>query len=124
MLTRAVLETVPVILLAEDQPNDVLLTRLAIETAGLPNPLFAVGDGQDAVAYLDGNGPYANRKAYPLPSLFLLDLKMPLMGGFEVLIWLQRRPRFDDIAVVVLSSSNIVSDIDRAKSLGADDYRV
>ena len=124
MIMPASLETMPVILLAEDQPEDVILLRLALETAGLPNPLFSVCDGQDAVDYLNGNGPYADRETYPLPSLLLLDLKMPIMDGFEVLTWLQSSPRFDDIVIVVLSSSNIEIDVQRAKRLGADDYQI
>jgi CheY-like chemotaxis protein len=98
--------------------------RLAMEAAGLHESLFSVCDGKEAVDYLDGNGKYSDRCVYPIPDLLLLDLKMPLMDGFEVLAWLQMRPRFNGIARVVLSSSNLESDVSRAKSLGAHDYRV
>lgn len=114
----------PVILLAEDEPDAVMLMQLAMETACLRNRLFAVRNGRDAVDYLEGNGPYSDRRAYPIPSLLLLDLKMPVMDGFALLSWLQKRQRFDGMARVVLSSSNLESDVCRAESLGADDYRV
>src|SRR5262249_17317616 len=83
-----------------------------------------VRDGNEAVAYLCGNQKFANRESYPLPALMLLDIKMPGLDGFGVLTWLQERHEYDDIAVVVLTSSNLDCDISRAKALGADDYLV
>jgi CheY-like chemotaxis protein len=59
-----------------------------------------------------------------LPALLVLDLKMPRMNGFDVLAWLRRRPEFDELAVVVLSSSSLPEDIDKAQKLGADDCKV
>jgi CheY-like chemotaxis protein len=116
--------TVPAILLAEDQPNDVILMRLAMERAGLDNPLFALPDGAEVLEYLSATGRYRDRSSHPLPRLLLLDLKMPAIDGFDVLEWLQHRPQFRQMAKVVLSSSNLEADILRAKSLGADDYLV
>jgi len=72
------------ILLAEDRDDDVLLIRKALAGAYIPNPLYVVKDGEEAVAYLAGERGYANREEYPLPSLLLLDLKMPRMDGFDV----------------------------------------
>lgn len=116
--------TFPVILLAEDHPDDVFVFRLALQKAGLSNSLFVARDGQEAIDYLGGEGPYACRQSYPLPKLFLLDLKMPRMDGFDVLTWLKDRPEFDELPVVVLSTSSLDDDIQKAKKLGADDYRV
>ena len=73
------------ILLAEDRDDDVLLIRKAFASAYIPNPLYVVKDGEEAIAYLAGERGYANRDEYPLPSLLLLDLKMPRIDGFEVL---------------------------------------
>src|SRR5215831_12687863 len=73
-----------VILLAEDNETDVLLTRRAFKKVGLLNPLQVVSDGEEAIAYLSGTGKYANRAEYPLPVLLLLDLKMPKKNGLEV----------------------------------------
>jgi CheY-like chemotaxis protein len=112
------------ILLAEDHPDDVLLMRIALRKAALGWSLFVAKDGQEAIEYLAGEGPYADRKGYPFPSLLLLDLKMPRVNGFDVLGWLQHRPEFNELPIVVLSGSNIQADMNRAKELGADDYRV
>jgi CheY-like chemotaxis protein len=111
----------PAILLAEDDANDVILLRFAMGRMGLRNPVFAVSDGAEALEYLNGFGRYAG---HPVPKLLLLDLKMPRLDGFGVLAWLQFRPQFNGIAKVVLSSSNLQSDIDRAMELGADEYLV
>jgi CheY-like chemotaxis protein len=112
------------ILLAEDDQNDVLLMRRAFEKAGIPNPLFVVQTGQEAVDYLAGEGHYAQREKYPLPGLMLLDLKMPWMDGFDVLKWLRRHRQFDTLPVVVLTSSKLQSDIDKSREMGVYDYRV
>jgi len=112
------------ILVAEDEENDVFILRLAFERARLTTPLVAVGDGQEAVDYLAGNGSFANRGTHLLPSLLILDLKMPRMTGFDVLKWLSARPEFKDLPVVILSSSSDDSDLRRAKEAGAREYFV
>ena len=112
------------ILLAEDDRNDIFLMRKAFEQAGIPNPLFVVHNGQEAVDYMAGTGDYAQRKKFPLPGLMLLDLKMPWMDGFDVLIWLRKQRQFDTLPVVVLTSSHLQSDIDRSRQMGVYDYQV
>jgi CheY-like chemotaxis protein len=112
------------IILAEDHPDDVFLMRLALQKADLATLLFVARDGQEAVDYLAGQGPYADRKSYPFPSLLLLDLKMPRMNGFEVLAWLQDRSELNGFPTVVLSGSDLEEDVRKANELGADDYRV
>lgn len=117
------LDNVP-ILLAEDDKNDIFLMRRAFDSAGFLNPLFVVHDGQEAIHYLEGAGQFAERNKYPLPGLLLLDLKMPLMDGFDVLAWLRTQHQFDTLPVVVLSSSRHELDIDKSRELGVYDYRV
>ncbi len=112
------------ILLAEDDENDVFFLKRALRQAGLQNPLFVARDGQEAVNYLSGEPPYADRSDYPMPALLLLDLKMPKMSGFDVLNWLQAQKNFKDLAVVVFSSSSEESDVRKALTLGADDFLV
>jgi CheY-like chemotaxis protein len=112
------------ILLAEDNENDILLMRRAFSRAAIPNPLFVVRNGQEAVDYLAGNGKYAERGAHPMPRLLLLDLKMPWMDGFDVLAWLRTQPRFNNLPVIVLTSSKLQVDIDKSRELGVYDYRV
>jgi CheY-like chemotaxis protein len=112
------------ILLAEDDENDVFLMRRGFDRAGIPNPLFVVRNGQEAVDYLAGTGAYAERGKFPLPGLVLLDLKLPWMDGFDVLQWLRTHPQFDTLPVVVLTSSKLQSDVDKSRQLGVYDYRV
>jgi CheY-like chemotaxis protein len=112
------------ILLVEDDPNDVLLLERAFEKAGLNKGLRIVRDGEQAIQYLNGEALYSDRKKYPLPFLLLLDLKMPGIDGFEVLQWVRRSPEFQRLLIVVLTSSNQQSDVDKAYDLGANSYLI
>jgi CheY-like chemotaxis protein len=113
-----------VILLAEDLESDVLLVRRALKQARIVNPLQVVNDGEQAIAYLKGEGKYANRGEYPLPSLLLLDLKMPRVNGLEVLSWTRSQPGLKDLRIVVLSGSKELEDVNRAYHLGANTFLV
>jgi CheY-like chemotaxis protein len=112
------------ILLAEDDENDIFLMGRAFDRARIPNPLFVVRNGQEAIDYLAGTGDYASREKFPLPGLMLLDLKMPWMDGFDVLKWLRTHPQFDTLPVVVLTSSKLQADVDKSRQMGVYDYRV
>ena len=112
------------ILLAEDDDDDVLLIQRAFQKAGLRNTLKVVRDGGQAIDYLSGNGIYADREKYPLPYLLLLDLKMPGTDGFEVLQWARSEPEIRRLLIVVLTSSVLQADVDRAYELGANSYLV
>jgi CheY-like chemotaxis protein len=114
----------PPILLAEDDENDAFLLKLALERTDVSRPLIVARDGQQAVDYLNGETPYTDRARYPSPAMLLLDLKMPRMDGFDVLTWLHAHPDFKALPVIVLTSSALDSDIEKARQLGADDYRV
>ena len=113
-----------VILLAEDEEDYVLLIRRAFAQAKIPNPLHVVWNGQEAIAYLKGEGKYANREEYPLPDLLLLDLKMPRVNGFEVLKWLRSEPGLAPLRVLVLTSSEELRDVNEAYKLGANSFLV
>jgi CheY-like chemotaxis protein len=92
----------PSILLVEDNMDDVLLTRRAVRKAALQASLMEVYDGDEAVAYLEGAGKFSDRRAFPLPSFVLLDLKLPKRSGLEVLQWARARSEFAGIPVIGL----------------------
>ena len=112
------------ILLVEDNSTDALMVQRAFKKAHLMNPVQVVDDGDKAVAYLSGRGPYSDREKYPLPVLLLLDLKLPRRSGLEILEWLRRQEGLKRLPVVVLTSSKESSDVNRAYDLGANSYLV
>ena len=112
------------ILVVEDDPNDALLIHMALRKT-LPGVLIVVvPNGIDAVEYLKGSERYADHSVYPFPDFVLLDLKMPLMNGFEVLSWIREQPNLRGVPVVILSNLDNRPDINRATHLGANSYLV
>jgi len=108
----------------EDDPNDVFLMKRALDRAGLDLPVRSVSDGEEAVAYLEGRGPYADRSAYPVPCLVLLDFKLPRRSGVEVLRWVRAKREFEDLPVLMISSSAQPEDKKAAMDQGVEAYRV
>lgn len=106
------------ILLVEDNPDDVLLTRLAFKQGGITHRLVVVFDGEQGVQYLKGEGSYADREQSPVPELILLDLGMPRMTGFEFLVWL--RQEWKHLPVIVLTDSLNPADVEHAYQAGAN----
>ena len=114
----------PLILLAEDDDNDVFFMQRALLKAEIKFPLQVVQNGQQAVDYLNGEGNFSDRAKHPLPSLILLDLKMPFLDGFEVLDWIRSQSLLKNLPVVVLTSSAEERDRRKAAELGAKAYFV
>lgn len=112
------------VLLVEDEPADALLIQRALARAGLTSPVRLIEDGEGALDYLLGNAPYQDRELYPLPALILLDLKLPRLGGIELLRQLKRMQPMGRIPVIVLTSSAQTEDVERAYELGANSYLV
>jgi CheY-like chemotaxis protein len=112
------------ILIAEDNHDHVLLLRRALQKREFPHPIFVVNDGEETIAYLDGQGKFANRYEYPLPELLLLDLKMPSKNGFEVLEWIRQQPGLKRLRIVVLTTWDSPQDVNRAYELGANAFMV
>ncbi len=116
------LATNSTILLVEDNDDDAFLMCRAFRKAHLLNPLVRVRGGEEAIAYLQGEGGYGNRDRYPIPFLVLLDLKMPRVNGFEVLQWIREQDTLKRLVVVVLTSSTLEPDINKAYDLGANSF--
>lgn len=110
------------ILVVEDNPDDVLLIERAFDKAKLANPLSFVDNGEKAIHYLSGAGQYADRSKFPVPTMVLLDLKLPRKSGFEVLQWIRADSALKVMPVVVLTSSTQGVDVQRAYELGANTY--
>lgn len=114
----------PVILVAEDDEDYVLLIKQVFQKAHIPNPVQVVWNGEEAISYLKGEGKYSNRDEYPLPDIFLLDLKMPRVNGFEVLKWVRAQPTLSTLRILVLTSSDEIRDVNEAYQLGANSFLV
>src|SRR5437016_1560886 len=108
------------ILVVDDSADDLTLMQLAFEHAGLPHRLHTLGDGQAAMAYLEGAGEYQDRSRYPFPDFVLLDLKMPKMSGFDVLHTVRHNHHLLPLVIHVVSGSALDPDVQRAYALGAN----
>jgi CheY-like chemotaxis protein len=110
------------ILQADDDENDVVFLSYVFKNAGIPNPLYAVPDGQEVIEYLSGTGEFGNRADHPIPTLIFLDLKMPRMDGLETLQWIRAHPLFHSLTVIMFTASAGQQDINRAYQLGANSF--
>lgn len=111
-----------VILLVEDNPDDVFLTKRAFEKSHLLNEIIVARDGVEAIDYLFGTGAYADRDMSIMPVLILLDLNLPKIDGIEVLRRIRADERTKLIPVVVLTTSKEQKDMIESYSLGANSY--
>ena len=111
-----------VILLVEDNEDDIELTTMAFGRAKIANPLVVARDGVEALEYLFGDGKYAGRDPIDLPVVVLLDLKLPRLGGLEVLKRIREDARTKRVPVVVLTTSNEQQDLATAGDLHANSY--
>src|SRR5260370_5037990 len=112
------------ILVEEGLPDSVAIVKLAFEKAGVKAPVHYVRDGEETIEYLKGEQSFSNSGEQPLPTMLLLDLKMPGLNGFDVLEWLRLQPGLRQLLVVVFTSSDEQKDINRAFELGANSYIV
>jgi len=108
----------------DDDPNDTELFQVAARRAKVQFCVQNVTDVEQAMAYLSGRGIYSDRAVYPLPSLVLLDLKMPRETGFDMLRWIRKHPEVGNLRVVIFSGSELEADIQKAYAGGADSYLV
>jgi len=112
------------ILLVEDNRMDIELTMDAFREAKLLNTIQVVTDGQEALDYLLGRGRFVDRRAYPIPNIILLDLKLPGLDGFEVLTQIKSTPILKRIPVIILTSSKEEGDRALSYDRGANSYLV
>lgn len=110
------------VLLAEDSEDDIFAMKMACKRTGIPHSLKIVTDGDMAVDYLSGKGPFADRTENPIPDVLFLDIKMPKRNGHEVLAWVREQPELKELPVVMITSSVLKADVDRAYQLGVTSY--
>jgi CheY-like chemotaxis protein len=112
------------ILMVDDSEDNLFLMRHALQKAKCQNPLQEVNNGEEAIAYLKGEGGYIDRLKFPLPVVMLLDLNMPKTTGFDVLSWVRSQPKLKRLAIIIVTSSIRDADVDRAFDLGATGFLV
>ncbi len=112
------------ILIIEDEEHDVEFLTRAFKRTGITNPVQIVKNGEEAIAYLTGAGRYADRVQFPYPRVIVSDLKMPQMGGLELLRWLRANPDYRIVPLIVLTSSTSQADVDASFACGASAYFV
>ena len=112
------------ILLVDDTEDDRIFMRAAFKKANLNWPLQEVHDGDEAIAYLKGDGPYRDRGTFRLPIVMLLDLNMPKKNGFEVLKWVRGQEQFRLLQIIILTASTRPDDVKQAYSMGANSFLV
>jgi two-component system response regulator len=110
------------ILMVDDNPDFIELARRAFGKACITNPVVVAEDGAEALAYLFATGAWAGRSRESNPALVLLDLKLPRIGGMEVLLQLRADPRTRNLPVVILTTSVEERDVIRSYELGCNSY--
>jgi len=110
------------LLIAEDDPDDLILIREALDENRFECVFKSVNDGEELLHYLRNTGRYADKKLFPKPDIILLDLNMPRKDGREALAEIKGDPELKFLPVVVLTTSNSAEDIIRSYTLGANSY--
>jgi len=121
LMPAKVVNAVP-ILVADDDAQDTMLVKMAVERGSLGLQLSSVKDGEEAINYLLGREKFSDRQTHPFPKMLLLDLKMPRLSGFDVLSFVRQQPELRKLPVVIFSSSDDPKDIQRAYDSGANSY--
>jgi CheY-like chemotaxis protein len=111
------------ILLAEDDEDFVELVRRALRRARVPNRLVVARNGKEVIEYLEREAAFPDRATHPLPGLLMLDSRLPVLDGFDVLAWLRARPGLQELPAVMLAPSCGEDDLRKARQLGAADCR-
>ena len=112
------------ILIVDDDENDLILIERGFRAIGVKDPIHTVTGAGEAIAYMMGEGRFADRAAYAYPTFVTIDLKMPQADGFSVLEHIKKNPAWAIIPTVILTSSEDLDDIKKAYMLGASSYHV
>jgi len=112
------MQSLPLLLIVDDNDDDIFFLRAALKKVGLQFSIQEMRNGVEAMEYLAGAGRFANRQAFPFPTLMILDLQMPLSDGFALLDWISLQPSLRPPTVVVLSASARPADIERVAAAG------
>lgn len=112
------------VLFADDNPDDRFLMSEAWREAGCAHALATVGDGEQVLSYLNGDGAYADRRLHPLPGLIILDIKMPRKSGLETLEWIRGSKAWRNVPVLMLTASTAPSDLEAGYRLCANAFLV
>ena len=108
------------ILYADDDENDVFFLERALIAADIANPLQVVTCGEEVMAYLSGQGIYADRERFPLPFWMFLDQNLPQVRGMELVKWIRSQPALDQLFIVMLTGSESEQEMRQVLNLGAN----
>jgi len=114
--------TPPTVLRIDDNPDDLLLFQLAWEKAQVANPVHCAACSKEAVDYLEGRGKFADRKAFPLPSVIVTDMRLPDGNASEFVRWIRSHPKLNKIVVIVLSGTARQEEINEAYRSGVNSF--
>lgn len=112
------------ILIVEDYEDDAKLLQVLLTNCGIANPVRIALSAEEAINYLAGAPPFANRSAYPLPGVIFVDLKLPGISGFDLLRWAKGHPELRNTFVVVLSATGDLMSVQAAYALGANSFLI
>jgi CheY-like chemotaxis protein len=112
------------ILIVDDDTDDAAFLKHVLSKAGVVNPVVEVNSGEEAMRYFKGEGGFADREKFPLPSILFIDLRMPNVDGFELLAWLQQQPHLRSMLVIVVTGDWEMRGLTRAYRMGAHSFLV